>query len=133
MAEHFIVPSLFPPPDYAHGAVVELREKLVFTAGAVPLDQEGVLVGEGDLIAQTEQVLRNLEAALLEAGTDLEHVINTTVYVAATEPGHLSEVWSVVRKSGLREKPHTSTLVGVSMLGYTGQLVEITAIAVIPS
>jgi enamine deaminase RidA (YjgF/YER057c/UK114 family) len=133
MAEHYNVPSLFPPPDYAHGAVVELREKLVFTAGAVPLDQEGALVGEGDMIAQTEQVLRNLEAALVEAGTDLEHVINTTVYVVATEQRHLSEVWSVIRKSGLRAKPHTSTLVGVSMLGYAGQLVEIAAVAVLPS
>ena len=133
MAEHYIVPGLFPPPDYAHGAVVEVREKLVFTAGAVPLDQKGALVGEGDIMAQTEQVLRNLEAALVKAGTDLEHVVNTTVYVVATEGRHLSEVWSVISKSGLRANPHTSTLLGVSMLGYTGQLVEIAAIAVLPS
>ncbi|MGA8659752.1 MAG: hypothetical protein WB586_26830 [Chthoniobacterales bacterium] len=44
----------------------------------------------------------------------------------------MSDVWSVVRASGLRTTPHTSTLLGVSMLGYTGQLVEITAVAVLP-
>ncbi|MGA8656975.1 MAG: RidA family protein [Chthoniobacterales bacterium] len=130
MADYFTVPGLSPPPDYAHGAVVKAGERLVFTAGAVPLDANGALVGAGDFIAQTEQVLTNLEAALRAAGTDLEHVVNTTVYVVATEQRHLSDVWSVVRASGLRAKPHTSTLLGVSMLGYTGQLVEITAVAV---
>ena len=54
------------------------------------------------------------------------------MYVVATEQRHLSDVWSVVRASGLRTTPHTSTLLGVSMLGYTGQLVEITAVAVLP-
>lgn len=132
MADHITVPGLFPPPDHAHAAVVEAGERLVFTAGAVPLDANGSLVGAGDFIAQTEQVLTNLEAALRAAGTDLEHVVNSTVYVVATEQRHLSEVWSVVRASGLRAKPHTSTLLGVSMLGYTGQLVEITAVAVMP-
>jgi enamine deaminase RidA (YjgF/YER057c/UK114 family) len=132
MADHLNVPDLFPPPDYAHLAVVESGERLVFTAGAVPLDVNGALVGKGNFTAQTKQVLINLEAALLTAGTDLEHVVNTTVYVAATEQRHLSDVWSVVRASRLRVKPHTSTLIGVAMLGYTGQLVEITAVAVMP-
>jgi enamine deaminase RidA (YjgF/YER057c/UK114 family) len=77
-------------------------------------------------------VLTNLEAALRAARTGLEHVVNTTVYVVATEQRHLSDVWSVVRTSGLQAKPHTSTLLGVSMLGYAGQLVEITAVAAMP-
>ena len=64
MAHHLTVPGLFPPPDYAHAAVVEAGERLVFTAGAVPLDANGALVGAGDFIDQTEQVLTNLEAAL---------------------------------------------------------------------
>jgi enamine deaminase RidA (YjgF/YER057c/UK114 family) len=132
MANHLIVPDLFPPPEYAHAAVVEASERLVFTAGAVPLDANGDLVGAGDFIAQTEQVLTNLEAALRAAGTDLDHVVNTTVYVVATEQRHLSDVWSVVRASRLLAKPHTSTLLGVSVLGYAGQLVEIMAVAVMP-
>jgi enamine deaminase RidA (YjgF/YER057c/UK114 family) len=132
MAHHLTVPHLFPPPDYAHAAVLEAGERLVFTAGAVPSDANGTLVGAGDFIAQTEQVLTNLEAALRAVGSDLEQVVNTTFYVVATEQRHLSEVCSIVRASGLRAKPHTSTLLGVTMLGYTGQLVEITAVAVMP-
>jgi enamine deaminase RidA (YjgF/YER057c/UK114 family) len=59
-------------------------------------------------------------------------VVNTTVYVVAEQPSDLSAVWDVVTASGLAAGPHSSTLLGVSMLGYTGQLVEITAVAVIP-
>jgi enamine deaminase RidA (YjgF/YER057c/UK114 family) len=133
MADHFTVPGLFPPPGYAHVAVVEPGERLVFTAGAVPLDATGALVGAGDFIAQTVRVLSNLDAALRAAGTGLEHVVNTMIYVVATEQRQLADVWSVVQTSGLRAKPHTSTLLGVPILGYTGQLVEITAVAVMPT
>ncbi|CAN5192955.1 hypothetical protein BH20ACT24_BH20ACT24_10150 [soil metagenome] len=132
MVHRLTVPGLFPPPDYAHAAVVESNERLVFTAGAVPLDADGSLVGAGDLLAQTRQVLGNLAAALRAAASDLEHVVATTVYVVATESEDLARVWEVVRAGGLTVGPHTSTLLGVSCLGYAGQLVEITAVAVIP-
>ncbi len=132
MAERVVVPSLFPPPNYAHAAVVEAGQRLAFMAGAVPLDAEGRLVGAGDPVAQTHQVLHNLEEALRAVGTDLTQVIASTVYVVADQPKVLSQVWDVVTESGLAAGPHTSTLLGVSCLGYTGQLVEITAVAVIP-
>lgn len=133
MVERLTVPGLFPPPDYAHAAVVQANERLVFTAGAVPLDADGSLVGEGDLVAQTRQVLANLTEALRAAGSDLQHVVATTVYVVATKREDLSQVWEVVRDSGLAVGPHASTLLGVSYLGYPDQLVEITAAAVVPA
>lgn len=132
MATHRVAPDLFPPPDYSHSVVVEAGERLVFTAGGVPLDRDGKLVGPGDRVRQAEQVLANLSEQLRQAGTDLEHVVNTTVYVVADQTTDLSVVWDVVTASGLAVGPHSSTLLGVSLLGYTGQLVEITAVAVIP-
>jgi enamine deaminase RidA (YjgF/YER057c/UK114 family) len=135
MAVHLTVSTLFPPPGYAHAAVVEAGERLVFTAGAVPLNAAGELVGAGDRVAQARQVLANLADQLRAAGSGLEHVVATTVYVVAASPDDqalLSEVWEVVRSTGLTEGPHTSTLLGVSCLGYSGQLVEITAVAVVP-
>jgi hypothetical protein len=75
MTHYIKVAGLFPPPDYAHAAIVEAGDRLVFTAGAVPLDAAGELVGRGDFIAQTKQVLVNLDAALRAAGSDLEHVV----------------------------------------------------------
>jgi enamine deaminase RidA (YjgF/YER057c/UK114 family) len=125
-------PALFPPPGYAHASVVEAGTKLAFLAGSVPLDGEGKLVGEGDPPRQAEQVIANLREQLRSVGSDLEHVLATEVYVVSSEPAVLSGVWEVVEASGLSAGPHSSTLVGVACLGYTGQLVEITATAVVP-
>ncbi|MFF3558758.1 RidA family protein [Streptomyces sp. NPDC002574] len=132
MSHHTIVPSLFPPPGYAHAAVVGTGTRVAFMAGSVPLDADGELIGPGDPVAQAHQVLANLDEALHAIGSGLPHVVATTVYVVADEPADLSRVWDVVHASGLTEGPHTSTLVGVACLGYTGQLVEITATAVVP-
>lgn len=58
-----------------------------------------------------------------------EDVVKTTVYVVASEGDGLAQVWDVVRRSELAGVP--STLLGVSLLGYAGQLVEIEAVAVL--
>ncbi|MBW8800395.1 MAG: RidA family protein [Streptomyces sp.] len=132
MIQRVTAPALFPPPGYAHASVVEAGTKLAFLAGSVPLDGEGKLVGEGDPPRQAEQVIANLREQLRSVGSDLEHVLATEVYVVSSEPAVLSGVWEVVEASGLSAGPHSSTLVGVACLGYTGQLVEITATAVVP-
>ena len=132
MLERVTVPTLFPPPTYSHATVVEAGTKLAFLAGAVPLDVDGKVVGAGDAVRQAEQVVVNLGEQLRAVGSDLGHVVATDVYVVSSEPSVLSAVWEVVEASGLSAGPHSSTLVGVACLGYTGQLVEITATAVVP-
>ncbi|GAA5533423.1 RidA family protein [Deinococcus aluminii] len=54
---------------------------LVVTSGQIPLRPDGTLV-EGGIEAQTRQVLDNLVAVLGAAGTDLERVVKTTVFLA---------------------------------------------------
>ena len=125
--ERRIDPALFVPPAYAHVAVAS--GTTVYTAGAVPLDAEGILVGAGDIAAQTQQVIDNLLGALDLAGAHPSDIVKTTVYVVASEPAPLSTAWEIVRASPLAGA--TSTLLGVTALGYTGQLVEIEAIAVL--
>ncbi|MET8695034.1 RidA family protein [Streptomyces bauhiniae] len=132
MIRRVTVPGLFPPPTYSHASVVEAGTRLAFLAGAVPLDERGELVGPGDPVAQAGQVIANLREQLRAVGSDLEHVLVTEVYVVSDQPSVLSSVWEVVEASGLSKGPHSSTLLGVACLGYTGQLVEITATAVIP-
>ncbi|WP_415951053.1 RidA family protein [Streptomyces sp. KLOTTS4A1] len=128
--------GLLKPPTYSHASIVEAGTRLAFLAGSVPMDAEGNLVGPGDPVRQTEQVLANLEAQLRDIGSDLSQVVYTDVYVVSSEPAVLSQVWEVVEASGLatgESGPHSSTLLGVACLGYTGQLVEITATAVVPA
>ncbi|MGW3495013.1 RidA family protein [Streptomyces sp. NPDC001020] len=133
MLKRVTVPSLFPPPRYAHASVVEAGTQLAFLAGSVPLDADGKLVGAGDPVRQARQVLDNLGEQLRAIGSDMAHVVSTDVYVVSDEPTMLSAVWDAVEASGLSTGPHSSTLIGVACLGYTGQLVEITATAVIPA
>ncbi|MYV37370.1 RidA family protein [Streptomyces sp. SID1328] len=132
MIRRVTVPGLFPPPTYSHASVVEAGTRLAFLAGAVPLDERGELAGPGDPVAQAGQVIANLREQLRAVGSDLEHVLVTEVYVVSDQPSVLSSVWEVVEASGLSKGPHSSTLLGVACLGYTGQLVEITATAAIP-
>jgi len=122
------VGTLAPPPGYSHVAVGR-GGTVVFTAGAVPLDAEGELVGEGDAVAQAERVIENLLAALDAGGAGPDDVAKTTVYVAGASYESQSAVWQVVRSSAIGRAP--STLVGVPILGYRGQLVEVEAIALI--
>lgn len=129
MIERLTIPSLAPPPGYAHVAVAS-GARLVVTAGAVPLDATGQLVGAGDVRRQAQQTLDNLMAQLAAAGASGEDVLKTTVYVSSTDRSDLVAVWDVVQASPLAAA--ASTLLGVALLGYSDQLVEIEAIAAVP-
>lgn len=128
MIEHFNAPGLSDPPGYSHVAVAS-GGRLVVTAGAVPLDADGNLVGCRDYVAQARQVLDNLALALQAAGAGGQDVLKTTVYVVAEDREDLTVVWRVVQESEVAAA--ASTLLGVSLLGYEGQLVEVEAIAAI--
>lgn len=115
---------------YAHACIAHDTGRLVFTAGACPLGADGVTVSVGDVSGQTEQVMANLRTALAAAGADLTDVVKTTVYVASPRREDLHAAWAVVsRHFGNHDVP--STLLGVSVLGYADQLVEVEAIAVL--
>ncbi len=101
---------------------------LVFTAGACPLDPAGNIVAPGDVAGQAEQVMENLKAVLEAAGAGLRDVVKTTVYVATHERGDLVTAWQVVRRHfGDHDAP--GTVLGVTVLGWPDQLVEVEAVA----
>ena len=55
---------------------------MIFCSGQIPLDPATMQVVEGDASAQAERVLRNLKAVLEAAGSSLERVVKTTVFLA---------------------------------------------------
>jgi enamine deaminase RidA (YjgF/YER057c/UK114 family) len=122
--------DLFRGTPYEYFAVAP-EGSLVFTAGACPLDAEGRVVAVGDHEEQARRALANLQAALAEAGSDFKHVLKSTVYAVTTDPAELIRTWKVVEETFAPAKP-PSTLLGVSLLGYPDQLVEIEAVAVVP-
>ena len=119
---------LYAGVEYAYAARASGGD-LIFTAGACPLDKQGTVVSPGDLIAQTRLALANLRIALEDSGATVEDVLKTTVYVASSDRGELAAVFDEVAAFfGDHNVP--STLLGVALLGYRDQLVEIEAIAV---
>lgn len=54
----------------------------VYTAGQIALDPVSMDIVPGGVTEQTEQVMKNLKAILSAAGTDLQHVLKTTVFLA---------------------------------------------------
>jgi 2-iminobutanoate/2-iminopropanoate deaminase len=55
---------------------------LLFVSGQVPMNPATGTLVDGDITAQTEQVMRNLGALLAAAGAGFEHVVKTTVFLA---------------------------------------------------
>ncbi|GAA1118110.1 RidA family protein [Nocardiopsis composta] len=112
--------------DYAYAAVATGRT--VFTAGACPLDLDGSTVAPGDFEAQARRCMANLATALDAAGAALTDVVKYTVYVASSDQADLVRAWDVVRAAfGDHDAP--ATLLGVAVLGYDDQLVEVEAVA----
>ena len=116
--------------EYAYAATAPADARLVFLAGACPLRVDGSTVVPGDYAAQAAQCIANMSTALSEAGARLEDVISTRVLVASTKQSDLVTAWNVVRDAfGDHDVP--STLLGVTVLGYDEQLVEVEAIAAV--
>ena len=115
---------------YAYAAIPAPDARLVFLAGSCPLDPDGATVGAGDIAAQAAQAMDNLVTALRVAGATLTDVVQTRVLVASTLQSDLVTAWQEVQaRFGDHDAP--STLVGVTVLGYPDQLVEIEAIAAV--
>ena len=116
--------------QYAYAATAPANARLIFLAGSCPLDADGTTVGVGDYAAQTRKCLENMREALVAAGAEITDVISTRVLVASTQRADLVTAWSVVRDTfGVHDVP--STLLGVTVLGYDDQLVEIEAVAAV--
>jgi 2-iminobutanoate/2-iminopropanoate deaminase len=101
----------------------------LFTAGQVALDPASMQVVEGDVVAQTEQVLRNLDAVLASAGATWADVVKTTVYL--TDMRDFPRMNEVYARAMGDARPARST-VQVSGLPR-GVLVEIDLIAALPA
>jgi enamine deaminase RidA (YjgF/YER057c/UK114 family) len=116
--------------QYAYAATAPAAARLIFLAGACPLNLDGSTAGVGDYAAQAGKAMENLVLALAAAGVGLDDVVNTRVLVASCRQEDLVTAWEVVRAAfGTHDAP--STLLGVTVLGYADQLVEIEAVAAV--
>ena len=81
---------------------------VVYTSGQIPLDPQTGEFVEGGIAEQTEQVMRNLAAVLKAAGTGLESVVKTTVFLA--DMSEFAEMNKVYGRYFATQPPARSTV-----------------------
>ena len=100
---------------------------LVFASGQIPIDPATGVVIEGSIAEQTERVLNNIKAVLEAAGSSLERVVKTTVFLADLgDFGEMNEAYGRF----FAEVPPARSTVEVSRLPRDAR-VEIDAIALL--
>jgi len=117
-----------PQPKGVWSIVTRARPgNLVFVSGLLSKDENGEIVGVGDITAQTEQVIANLKTALAAAGATLEDIVRVDVYIK--DMSHFDKIHAVRRKHFVKDPP-ASTMVEISRMTDDRCLIEINAIAV---
>lgn len=93
---------------YAYASVVDSGVRLVFLAGACPLEKDGTTAAVGDYAGQAAKCIETLSEALRAVGATLENVVSTRVLVASSQRSDLGVVWEVVKDAfGDHDVPST--------------------------
>jgi enamine deaminase RidA (YjgF/YER057c/UK114 family) len=99
-------------------------------AGQTATDTHGRLVAPGDLVAQTHQVLSNIQRIVEAAGGSIDDVVKTTDFVTTT---HNYKETANVRRAFWKHGFPAATGIVVEQLRPAGALIEVAAIAVLPT
>ncbi|GHO58842.1 MULTISPECIES: RidA family protein [Ktedonobacter] len=124
-------PELAQPSGFSHG-VISSGGKLLFLAGQTASDPEGQIVAPGDIVAQYEQVLRNLKTVVESAGGSMQQIVKMTIFVRDRDLYrlHLKTLGRVHRSFFGRYYPATA-LLEISRFFQDEALIEIEGIAVL--
>ena len=106
------------------------RGNFIFVSGMTATDDEGNIVGQGDIAAQTRQILTKLQKVLAEAGATMDDVMMTTDYITTTD-GYRAT--ADVRREFWKNGFPAATGVIVKGLLRPDALIEIDAVAMIGS
>ena len=101
----------------------------LYISGMLPVDAGGELVGVGDVIMQSEQVLDNVGAVLKATGATFDDIVRVGVYVRDMAD---LELINTVRRRYFGDARPASTLVEVSALANPDAMVEVEAVALLP-
>jgi enamine deaminase RidA (YjgF/YER057c/UK114 family) len=129
--EYLNPPELPVSRAFSNVVVTSGHVRTVYVGAQTATDASGQLVGPDDVAAQTEQVLRNIEACLRVAGAELGHIVLWTIYLK--EGVDIGPAFGVFQRHwGDRPNPPANTVFQVSGLPNPGWLLSIDAIAAIP-
>ncbi len=118
------VPGL--PEPISHYADAVLADGVLYVSGIVPVSEDGVLVGAGDVVAQARRVFELLARVLAAAGAGPGDVAKVTVFLVDVDDRPRI---NPVRQEFFGSSRPASTLVEVSRLAVPGALLEVEAVA----
>jgi 2-iminobutanoate/2-iminopropanoate deaminase len=118
-----------PIRGYYSNSVKVSAGPLLFIAGQIPIDIDGNLVGKGDVAAQAEQVLKNIETIVKANGATMADIVKVTAYV--TDINSLDKIAPVRLRYFPKDGP-ASVLVEVSRLVEPDIMLEMDAIVAVP-
>src|SRR5436305_7361945 len=124
-------PELARPRGFSHGILVT-GGRLLFLAGQTAIDTEGRIVAPGDLVAQYEQVLRNLKTVVEAAGGNMQDIVKINIFVQNRDDylAHLKPLGKVHQSFFGAYYPATA-LFEISRFFQDEALIEIEGIAVL--
>ena len=129
MSKKVIRTDLAPAPVGPYNQAIAVSGQMLFVAGQIPLNpQSGEIVGEGDIQAQTKQVMTNIEAILTAAGANWNSVVKTSVFLS--DLANFSPMNQIYARYFAEDTAPARACVEVSRLPKD-VLVEIECIAVI--
>jgi enamine deaminase RidA (YjgF/YER057c/UK114 family) len=131
IVQHLNPATLHHNPAFSQAVAVSGAVKTMYIGGQNAVDTAGAIVGQGDIGAQTEQVMQNLQVALAAGGASLEHVIKWNIYLVQGQP--LQPGFAVFQRIwNRRPNPPAITMISVAGLANPDFLIEMDAIAVVP-
>jgi enamine deaminase RidA (YjgF/YER057c/UK114 family) len=124
-------PSLARPSGFNHGILVTGGD-LLFLAGQTGSNAEGQIVAPGDLVAQYEQTLRNLQAVVEAASGKMQDIVKVNIFVRDRDDylAHLKPL-GVIHKSFFGAYYPAAALFEVSRFFQDEALIEIEGLAMI--
>src|SRR6185436_6733621 len=128
--QHLNPEGMHNNPAFTQAVVVEGPARTIYVGGQNAVSPDGTIVGVGDLAAQTEQVLANVETVLRAAGATIHDVIKWTLFIVQGQdirPGFAA----YQRAWGQHPNPPAISAAFVAGLAHPDYLVEIEAIAVV--
>lgn len=131
MEVDFVNPAgVHKPLGYTHVVSITGPGKMLYISGQVAKDQQGNIVGVGNLEAQTGQAYENLSSILRSMGATFSDVVKMNIYTMRLD--QIASIRKVRDRYFSPDRLPATTLVGVAGLADKDFLIEIEAVAALP-